>query len=377
MSPSPLEIVAALVKRERETLLDRWRVQVKVLPSARRLDRPTLDDHVPALIDELIAALESAPLEVSPDAYLGGSPAIHGRRRYEHDYDIVEVVAEYNLLRGCLFQLVEDNEAALRGPSFRVINGVLDKAIGMAVQTFATEQALEVQRRRDEYLSFIVHDLRTPLNAIALASDVLDETLPGRTDGERTAGMLKMLRRNVGQLQGLVDKVLKESAQIDKQAVDNLKRRETDLWLLVEALIGDLQPLSTTAGSELINQVPADLVIYADNKLLRRVFQNLLANAMKYAPRSRVTVQARPIDATGAVECRVIDDGPGIPRERLAVIFDKLETDAAHDDGVGLGLAIVKTIIEAHGGAVGCRSEQGQGTEFWLRLPGRAEDSPG
>ena len=377
MSPSPLEIVAALVKRERETLLDQWRAQVKVLPSARRLDRPTLDDHVPALIDELIAALESAPLEVSPDAYLGGSPAIHGRRRYEHDYDIVEVVAEYNLLRGCLFQLVEDNEAALRGPSFRVINGVLDKAIGMAVQTFATEQALEVQRRRDEYLSFIVHDLRTPLNAIALASDVLDETLPGRTDGERTAGMLKMLRRNVGQLQGLVDKVLKESAQIDKQAVDNLKRRETDLWLLVEALIGDLQPLSTTAGSELINQVPADLVIYADNKLLRRVFQNLLANAMKYAPRSRVTVQARPIDATGAVECRVIDDGPGIPRERLAVIFDKLETDAAHDDGVGLGLAIVKTIIEAHGGAVGCSSEQGNGTEFWLRLPGRGEDSPG
>jgi signal transduction histidine kinase len=195
VNPSPLELVAALIKRERETLLDQWRAQVKVLPSARRLDRPTLDDHVPALIDELIAALESAPLEVSPDAYLDGSPAIHGRRRYEHDYDIVEVVAEYNVLRGCLFQLVEDNEAALRGPSFRVINGVLDKAIGVAVQTFATEQALEVQRRRDEYLSFIVHDLRTPLNAIALASDVLDETLPGTADGERTAGMLKMLRR--------------------------------------------------------------------------------------------------------------------------------------------------------------------------------------
>jgi signal transduction histidine kinase len=226
-------------------------------------------------------------------------------------------------------------------------------------------------------LSFIVHDLRTPLNAIALASDVLDETLPGTADGERTAGMLKMLRRNVGQLQGLVARVLKESAQIDKQAVDNLKRREIDLWLLVEALIGDLQPLSITAGSELINQVPSDLVVYADNKLLRRVFQNLLANAMKYAPRSRVRVQARPLDPTGAVECRVTDDGPGIPPERLAVIFDKLETDPGHDDGVGLGLAIVKTIVEAHGGAVGCSSEQGKGTEFWLRLPGRGKDAPG
>jgi len=375
VNPSPLEMVAALIKRERETLLDQWRARVRDLPSARRLDRPTLDDHVPALIDELIAALESAPLDVSPATYIGGSPAIHGRRRYEADYDIVEVVAEYNVLRGCLLDLVEGNEPALRGSSFRVINGVLDAAIGVAVQTFATEQALEVQRRRDEYLSFIVHDLRTPLNAVALASDVLDQTWPETADGERAAGMLKMLRRNVGQLQGLVDRVLMESAQIDKQAVQNLKRRDVDLWLLVEALIDDLQPLSTTSGSELINQVPADLVAYADSKLLRRVLQNLLANAMKYAPRSRVTVQARPLDASGAVECRVTDDGPGIPRERLAVIFDKLETDAGHDDGVGLGLAIVKTIVEAHGGAVGCSSEQGKGTEFWLRLPGRGEDA--
>jgi two-component system, OmpR family, phosphate regulon sensor histidine kinase PhoR len=83
---------------------------------------------------------------------------------------------------------------------------VLDRAIGLAVQTYATEQALELQKRREEYLAFVAHDLRTPLNAVAVVASGLEETLRDRNAREDREWMLKSLRRNVQQLQRLVEK---------------------------------------------------------------------------------------------------------------------------------------------------------------------------
>ena len=82
------------------------------------------------------------------------------------------------------------------------------------------------------------------------------------------------------------------------------------------------------------------------------MFQNLIANAIKYTPRGEVVIGARGPGADGAVECWVSDNGAGIPEDRLEIIFDKLETDPEKEDGTGLGLAIVKTFVEAHGGKV-------------------------
>ncbi len=87
--------------------------------------------------------------------------------------DIEEVVAEYNILRGCIHDLADENGLTLQGKPFYIINLVFDHAIGVALETYATQRALDVQRRREEYLAFVAHDLRTPLNAISLAGRVL------------------------------------------------------------------------------------------------------------------------------------------------------------------------------------------------------------
>src|SRR6185437_11107761 len=109
-----------------------------------------------------------------PEALLEGSPPVHGIQRYQDGFDIVEVVAEYNILRGCIHDLAENHGLSLQGKALHIMNRVLDEAIGLAVQTFATKQELEVQRRREEYLAFVAHDLRTPLNAISLAAGILE-----------------------------------------------------------------------------------------------------------------------------------------------------------------------------------------------------------
>ena len=366
-----LEKLAALIRRERDGLLAAWRQQVRELPSAQHLDTLTLDDHVPQLIIEMAAALQAGSEETIPEALSAGSPPAHGMQRVKDGYDIEEMVAEYNILRGCIHDLAEANGMTLQGKPFHILNRVLDGAIGKAVQTFAAERALEVRQRRDEHLAFVAHDLRTPLNAISLATSVLERTLPTQSTGTDYAQMFKTLRRNVQHLDKLVGKIIEENTKLLSDSSIKLERRAFDLWPLVEYLVHDLEPVARPAHTRLINKVPDDMVIYADAGLLRRVFQNLIANAIRYTPGGEVVIGARESGAEGAVECRVSDNGAGIPQERLEKVFDKSETDPGKEDGSGLGLAIVKTFVEAHDGKVSVESREGQGSTFRFTLPPR------
>jgi len=370
-----LDQLAALIVQEREGLLAQWRLQVRELPSARDLDVPTLNDHIPALLDELAVALASRSDQTIPEALLESSPPAHGLQRLQEEFDLEEVVAEYNILRGCIHDLAIDHGFQLQGQPFHIINRVLDHAIGLALQTYATQRALEVQQRREEYLAFVAHDLRTPLNAISLAERVLEKKLQRDGASPETTQMLKTLHRNAQQLESLVGKILEENANLQTETGVKLERRELDLWPLVEALIHDLHPVAGTASTQLINQVPDDLVVYADASLLRRVFQNLIGNAIRYTPRGEVLIGAGERDAEGMVECWVSDNGAGIPEHLLEKIFDKGETGPEHTGETGLGLAIVKTFTEAHGGTVTVESKQGVGSTFRFSLPTRANVS--
>jgi signal transduction histidine kinase len=374
MQIAELPQLAILIEQRRKQLLDDWRREVRQLPSAAHLDTPTLNDHIPALIDELVSSLRRACERTIAESLLQGTPPDHGLQRQREGFDIVEVVAEYNILRGCIHDLAASAGLVLQGQAFHILNRVLDEAIGLAVQTFATQQTLELQRRRDEYLAFVAHDLRTPLNAISLAVRVLETSLSTPRPGPQAAQMLQTLHRNIGNLQKQVETVLKESDHVRSEAGIELERRFFDLWPLVQSLLQDLNPVAETASATIRNEVPVDLVVYADATLVRRIFQNLVANAIRYTPRGEVVIGARALPGVEGVECWVRDNGAGIPAERLGVIFDKLESDSEREGGSGLGLAIVKTFVEAHGGHVEVESTQGSGSTFTFVLPRSTND---
>ena len=367
-----LNKLADLIKQERQTLLSQWRLQVRELPSARHLDIPTLNDHMPSLLDELATELKLNSESTIPEVLLEDSPPAHGLERLQEAFDIAEVVAEYNILRGCIHDLATENGINLQGQPFHVVNRVFDHAIGLALETYATQQALEVKQRRQEYLAFVAHDLRTPLFAISLTGRVLEQSLPKRGYGEDAAQMLKSLRRSVQQLEGLVQKVLEENTHLEADKGIHLERRLFDLWPLVERLRDDLALVAEAAGTHIINHVPDDLIVYADASLLQRILQNLVTNAVKYTPNGVVTIGAKDLVDDHSVACWVSDNGKGIPEEMLGKIFDKGETDAERDDGTGLGLAIVQTFTEAHGGTVTVESAPGVGSTFKFTLPNNA-----
>jgi signal transduction histidine kinase len=376
MVNNDLNKLAAVITQEHHTLLARWRQQVRRLPAAEYLDTPALNDHIPRILEELATALNSKSDETIPEALREGSPPAHGLQRFEDGFGIAEVVAEYNILRGCIHDLALENGLNLQGKPFHIVNRVLDGAIGLAVQAFAAQQALEVRGRREEYLTFVAHDLRTPLNAISLAVSLLEMSLPQRGVSDHTVQTFRTLSRNVVHLTGLVNKVVEENTNLQAENGIKLERRVFDLWPLVEAVIQDLSPVAGAGSTELVNKVPHDLVVYADASLLRRVFQNLIGNAIKYTPGGQVTIWTREVGTEGAVECSVSDNGAGIPAVLLDKVFEKGETDPEEKEGTGLGLAIVKTFIEAHGGAVIVESNEGRGSTFRFSLPSKIE-TPG
>ncbi len=368
-----MEQLAVLVEQNREALLTRWRSMVRALPSARNLSTPTLNDHVPALLDEIALAFRRNSDESIAEVLADGTPPEHGLQRLHNGYLIEEVVAEYNLLRGCIHDLASAHQINLQGKPFHVINLVFDSAIGLAVQTFSVNRALEVQRRREEYLSFIAHDLRTPLNAVALASKVLESTLNTQNADPRAARMIKVLQRNVQSMSGLVAKVIEENDSMKTESGVKLERRNVDLWPLVESMVYDLNPVAGTGSTRLLNDVPEELVVYADANLLRRMMQNLIANAITHTPQGEVVIGAAPTADGAGIECWVSDNGMGISKDRMDLIFEKFETETKEQGGLGLGLAIFKTFVEAHEGSFDVSSEPGKGSRFSFILPNRLE----
>ena len=372
MSTGNLHTLAALIRRERVTLLAEWRQEVRQLAVAHSLDVPTLNDHVPDLLEELAEEL-AAHVEGTMIGELKKNSVIHGLDRLRIGFDIEEVVAEYNALRGVLQDLVERHGLSLRGPVNRTINRVIDMSIGLAVKTYATQKALEIQQRREEHLAFVAHDLRSPLASIAMAAQLLARSVPDIGRNEQAAALLETMHRNVGRLNSLVVKVVQEKSNLKAQANDRVDRQEVDVRPLVEVLVSDLLPLAYASNLSLSNEVPGGLTASADADMLTLIFQNLISNAIDYTPNGAVTIGARKIEAPAAVECWVSDNGAGIPADRLEKVFDKLESDPSRRSGMGLGLAIVKQFVESHGGRVSVESELGRGSTFRFTIPSGTE----
>jgi len=366
--------LAKLIRTQSVGLLTNWRELVRALPSARHLDTPTLNDHLPGLLEELASQLELDSEQTIPEALVDGSAPVHGLQRLRDGFDIQEVVAEYNVLRGCIHDVADQNGISLQGKPFHIVNRVFDGAIGVALQTYATGQALEVQRRREEYLAFVAHDLRTPLSVISMSGRVLEQKLIARGAQEDAAKILRALDRSVQQLRLLVTKVLEENTHLQTAVGTKLEMREVHLWAFIEALMHDLHPVADTSATKISNQVPEDLIVYADASLLTRIFQNLIANAIKYTPRGEIIIGAREVPGDCTIESWVSDNGAGIPEAFLGRVFDKGETDPESTGGAGLGLTIVKSFTEAHGGKVSAESQEGVGSTFRVWLPALSKE---
>ncbi|HWM93054.1 MAG TPA: two-component regulator propeller domain-containing protein [Thermoanaerobaculia bacterium] len=260
----------------------------------------------------------------------------------------------------------------LWGARQRVRAQALERLVDERTATIAeqAEKLRELDRLKSQLFANVSHELRTPLT---LTLGPLRDILDGRFGplGEEAAGQIEVALRNAGHLLGLVDQLL-DVARLDAGRL-RLRVWRGDLAAHVRGRVERFLPLAERRRIDLSLDSPAEPVeIWFDGAQLEKVFDNLLANALKFTPRGgrvRVAMKAPPGDER--VEVSVQDDGPGIPADQLERIFERFyqaEGTGRRWPGAGIGLELVRQLVELHGGSVSVASEEGHGACFTVRL---------
>jgi signal transduction histidine kinase len=150
-----------------------------------------------------------------------------------------------------------------------------------------------------------------------------------------------------------------------------LNYEQVNLGELVRAIVDDLDALIIENQATLTNQIPNDLPkINADPAQLRRVFENLITNALKHnLPGLHVTLAATVEE--DSIRCCVQDNGTGMSEKECETLFERYAQGNRNrrSTGIGLGLYVCRQIITAHGGVIGALSTPGEGATFWFTLP--------
>lgn len=225
----------------------------------------------------------------------------------------------------------------------------------------------ELRRQLNLFLHAVSHDLRNPV----LGSSMVLNNLSTQS-GDEIRLPRKVLVRMQESNQRQIDLI---NSLIDTHAAEiwgiALHPRPLALRPLVSSAIVDLNPMMEKEQTQLKNLIPDDLpLVDVDPLQLTRVYQNLLANALKHNPPGlQIILEAQRQDDW--VYCTVTDDGVGINSEQSAHLFDPYfrGTTQPKSVGLGLGLYLCQQIIQAHGGKIGVKSEPGKGTMFWFTLP--------
>ena len=233
----------------------------------------------------------------------------------------------------------------------------------------ANEQLKSLDKLKDDFMSSVTHELRTPLTSIrALAELMVDETAMG--DDQRHQ-FLRIIVGETERLTRLVNQVL-DMAKIESGSVE-WRNSEVDMRALLTQAAQTTSEMFRERGASLTLTMPEHVpMLLADSDRLMQVLLNLLSNAAKFVPAEGGRVEMRLTSDTRGVRVEVQDNGPGVPDEQQALIFEKFHQggDAIRrPQGTGLGLPISRQIVEHFGGRLWLRSIPGHGACFAFELP--------
>ena len=230
-------------------------------------------------------------------------------------------------------------------------------------------------RVRRDFVANVSHELRTPLTAVRGYIEALeDETL----DADERQRFLGIVARHTGRMERLVGDLLR-LARIEA-GHELLAVGAADVSAVFQGVTAELAPALEARRLTVDVRVDSGAAQLAcDPAKLHDALRNVLENAVRYSPEGgRITLEARSEGELIALS--VADEGPGIPEEARARIFERFyrvdKSRARDPGGTGLGLSIVKHLVELHGGRVGVEPRQPHGAIFTIRLPRQPQPQP-
>ncbi|MGX6428105.1 sensor histidine kinase [Levilactobacillus yonginensis] len=284
-------------------------------------------------------------------------------RRY-HQMQLHHIIDELHYIANGHF----DHRIPFRvsGDVQRVVDSV-NALVDSVINSMDEERAIE--KSKDELITNVSHDIRTPLTSIIGYLGLIEDQQYHSEDDLLKYTHTAFLKSK--QMKSLVDDLF-EYTKV-RQTDTPLSLNNIDLAAMLEQLGAsfelEAQKKGMTIGS---TSEPATLMMEADPEKLVRVFNNLVSNALKYGDGGKeINLNAKRL-SDNELEVRVTNDGPKIPKESLALIFERFyrveESRSKETGGTGLGLAIAQSIVALHGGYIFVESDD-ELTSFVIHLP--------
>jgi signal transduction histidine kinase/HAMP domain-containing protein/CheY-like chemotaxis protein len=233
---------------------------------------------------------------------------------------------------------------------------------------------------KSEFLANMSHELRTPLSSMLIYARLLADNAPGHLAKEEVT-FAKSIHRSGSDLLDLINDIL-DLSKVEAGRLD-LRLKKLPLVKLLDYVNSTFRPIAVDRGLafevDVSDDAPAEM--HSDEQRLQQILRNMLSNAIKFTSQGHVTLRVqRPEhpgqvlpEADDVVAFTVEDTGIGIPREKLAMIFEAFEQAhgaASHKyGGTGLGLSISRELAVLLGGRIVVQSEPGQGSSFTLYVP--------
>ena len=370
---------------EHQTLARAWLDRLDALLQVERqhvFPSPQLLDHVPELLREIAAYLRApADEEIAANTRVMAKAAELGVLRFDQRASVHQLLREYQMLAEVL-ETFFAREVAVLGDEAHPTAVVLAASRAQqavrelqrrTVDAFIARYAATIERQHEQLAGFgrlVSHEIRQPLGVL----QVLSRLLGAEPDDQERRRLLDALERNVTRLGDVTGK-LERLARLTRRTQVAPNDQAVDLGAMARDLADQLADMADLRGVrfEIADGLPT---VSADAGRVELALVNLLANAVKYSDPAKPDRVVRVEAADGpAPALRVTDNGIGIPRQRLSVIFEQFVRVHAHLDdelgaqGLGLGLSIVRECMDAMGGTVSVTSRDGEGTAFLLTWP--------
>lgn len=247
-------------------------------------------------------------------------------------------------------------------------NKLQELNVGLEQKVFErTEELNETNSQLKQLISFkedltntIIHDLKTPLNAIINARLIKDEN-----------SRLGLIQQSGYNMMNLIKNIL-DVYRYDKANLE-LDKRKADLFEIISDSCEEIRFNIDQKSLKIEFSQERSYILNVDVEVIRRVFVNILSNAIKYSPNnSTIKIRTKQKDENTII-ISIINEGKEISRDQQELIFEKFgqgdKPKHSKTHSSGLGLSFCKLAIEAHGGEIGVISELNEKVEFWFTLP--------